>query len=983
MFLLRACLKKIGSARRRLAERQVLRAFDRDFYLSRNLDVARAGIDPFRHFMDHGWQESRDPSPDFSTAYYLAANPEIALGGDNPFRHWVRRGRIEGRRGRPGEGLSADERAVLGLSEDEIGAVRAQFDAAFYLRHNRDVVRDGTEPFRHYMRNGWQEGRDPSPSFSTQAYLDDYPDIAASERNPFTHWVLQGQAGGRRARPSAKSCEPLPPDAAERLAHRYPADDIAAMRASFDAAHYLRQNADVAAAGLDPFLHFMLHGWQEGRDPAPGFSIAYYAASNPDLRKAGVHLFWHYVRHGREENRPTAPYHFRRRATYAPLVSVIVPNYNHADYLEQRLDSIRNQTYRNIELIILDDASRDDSIAVIERFTASLPFPVRKVFGEVNSGNVFKQWQRGFALAKGELVWICESDDTCASNFLEELVPHFTDHAVMLAFGQIQFCDAKGRRRDGMDALRERAEPGIWDGTLVRPAAQWFAKGFCVANVIANVGGCLIRNQAVPHSVWREAQGYRIAGDWFLYSRLANGGKIAYEPKAVAYFRQHDRNTSVSNFDKLHYFDEHALIDRNNTSLWDIPEATRARFVATVEEQWRLHGMEAGHGAFRARYPALYEPALPRERRHVMMAMLGFTLGGGEMFPIHLGNALIDRGHAVSILALDLTEINEDMVAMRDPRIAVYEAAEIPAGGTRAFLDRCGVSLVHSHMIKLDDLFFSGDPPLRRFPYVVSLHGSHDAIGFETSPLLFAMVEGVSHWVYLAEKNLAFFEKTPLVPAASSKIRNALPRDPRDYPQSRAELGIAQDAVVFTLVSRAIPQKGWRVAVSAFDRLRRENPHSPAHLLLVGSGERADEAMQRHGGRTDLSVLGFQTCINGIYRLSDCAILPTRFSGESAPLSLIQALQEGLPIIATDIGEIRSMMSAGEISAGILLADLSDDESFANEVCEAMTRMLDPALRAGYGANAGRLAENFAMDRLVEDYEAVYEASIRSVAELT
>lgn len=981
MVLLRSWLKKIGSARRRLAERRILRAFDRAFYLSGNPDVAGAGIDPFRHFMEHGWQEGRDPSPDFSTAYYLAANPEIALGGDNPFRHWIRRGRAEGRRGRPGEGLSAEERAGLGLCEDEIGAVRAQFDTAFYLRHNRDVVRDGTEPFRHYMRDGWREGRDPAPSFSTRAYLDDHPDIAASGQNPFAHWVLQGQAGGRRARPSAKSCEPLPPDAAEQLSRRFPAEDIAAMRAQFDADHYLRENADVAAAGLDPFLHFMLHGWQEGRDPAPGFSIDYYAASNPDLRKAGVHLFWHYVRHGQHEKRAIAPYHFRRRPGYAPLVSVIVPNYNHADYLTQRLDSIASQTYPNIELIILDDASSDDSIAVIERFTENLPFPVRKVFGEVNSGNVFKQWQKGFALAKGELVWICESDDSCASDFLEQLVPHFTDHAVMLAFGQIQFCDAKGRRREGMNALRERAEPGIWDGPLVRPAALWFAKGFCVANLIANVGGCLIRNQAVPDGVWREAQGYRIAGDWFLYSRLANGGKIAYEPKAVAYFRQHDRNTSASNFDKPYYFDEHALIDRNNTSLWDIPETTRARFVASVEEQWHLHGMEARHGSFRARYPALYEPAPPRRRRHVMMAMLGFIPGGGEMFPIHLGNALVDQGCAVSILALDLNEINEDMVAMRDSRIAVYEAAEIQAGGARAFLERCGVSLVHSHMIKLDDLFFGADPPLRRFPYVVSLHGSHDAIGFETSPLLFAMVEGVSHWVFTADKNMAFFEKTPLVPTACSKLPNALPRDPRDFPQSRADLGIAPDAVVFTLVARGIPHKGWRTALAAFARLRSRVSDCAAHLVLVGTGERADEGRRDYGERTDVSFLGFQPYINGIYRLSDCAILPTRFPGESAPLCLIQAMQEGLPIIATDIGEIRAMMSEGEVTAGILLDHLPDDDLFAAALCEAMTRMLDPGLRTRYGANAAHLAQDFAMDRLVANYEAVYDAAICSVTE--
>ena len=46
---------------------------------------------------------------------------------------------------------------------------------------------------------------------------------------------------------------------------------------------------------------------------------------------------------------------------YTPLVSVIVPNYNHAQYLEKRIDTVLNQTYQNIEVIILDDKSKDNS----------------------------------------------------------------------------------------------------------------------------------------------------------------------------------------------------------------------------------------------------------------------------------------------------------------------------------------------------------------------------------------------------------------------------------------------------------------------------------------------------------------------------------------------------------------------------------------------------------------------------------------------
>ncbi len=104
-----------------------------------------------------------------------------------------------------------------------------------------------------------------------------------------------------------------------------------------------------------------------------------------------------------------------------PLVSVIIPNYNHARYLKQRLDSVFDQTYQNFEVIILDDCSTDNSLEVIEHYKDN-PHLSQIVVNEVNSGSPFKQWNKGFQYAKGELIWIAESDDFCELNFLREMV---------------------------------------------------------------------------------------------------------------------------------------------------------------------------------------------------------------------------------------------------------------------------------------------------------------------------------------------------------------------------------------------------------------------------------------------------------------------------------------------------------------------------------------------------------------------------------
>ena len=104
-----------------------------------------------------------------------------------------------------------------------------------------------------------------------------------------------------------------------------------------------------------------------------------------------------------------------------PAVSVIVPNYNHAPFLRRRLDSIFNQTYQDFEVIILDDCSSDNSKEIIEQYR-NRPQITHIVYNEVNSGSPFKQWAKGFDLAKGEYIWIAESDDWAELNFLEETV---------------------------------------------------------------------------------------------------------------------------------------------------------------------------------------------------------------------------------------------------------------------------------------------------------------------------------------------------------------------------------------------------------------------------------------------------------------------------------------------------------------------------------------------------------------------------------
>ena len=114
-------------------------------------------------------------------------------------------------------------------------------------------------------------------------------------------------------------------------------------------------------------------------------------------------------------------------STHTPAVSVIVPNYNHAPFLRQRIDSILNQTFQDLELIILDDCSTDDSRRIIESYRNE-PRVRAIIYNEANSGSTFAQWKRGLREARGKYVWIAESDDYADADFLSVLVSTLENH---------------------------------------------------------------------------------------------------------------------------------------------------------------------------------------------------------------------------------------------------------------------------------------------------------------------------------------------------------------------------------------------------------------------------------------------------------------------------------------------------------------------------------------------------------------------------
>ena len=107
-----------------------------------------------------------------------------------------------------------------------------------------------------------------------------------------------------------------------------------------------------------------------------------------------------------------------------PLVSIIIPVYNVELYVKESIESVLKQTYKNIEIIIVDDGSTDNSLKVCKEV---LDTDKRiKVIHQENQG-VVKARNKGIELANGDYIMFVDSDDWIDANMVEELVKNMVD----------------------------------------------------------------------------------------------------------------------------------------------------------------------------------------------------------------------------------------------------------------------------------------------------------------------------------------------------------------------------------------------------------------------------------------------------------------------------------------------------------------------------------------------------------------------------
>jgi glycosyltransferase involved in cell wall biosynthesis len=222
---------------------------------------------------------------------------------------------------------------------------------------------------------------------------------------------------------------------------------------------------------------------------------------------------------------------------HTPTVSVIVPNYNHAPFLRQRMDSILGQTYQDFEIVLLDDCSTDESRAILREY-AHRP-DVRLEFNDANSGSGYRQWNKGVSLARGKYVWIAESDDFADANFLQRLV------GILKSDERISFAYCRSRRvtEDGglmrfEDTYLKYKAPHDWTEDFCADGLEECRKHFLFINVVPNASAVVFQ-KFIYQSVEGADENMLLCSDWKLWAAMAFAGRMAYTSEPLNYYRTH------------------------------------------------------------------------------------------------------------------------------------------------------------------------------------------------------------------------------------------------------------------------------------------------------------------------------------------------------------------------------------------------------------------------------------------------------------
>ena len=198
-----------------------------------------------------------------------------------------------------------------------------------------------------------------------------------------------------------------------------------------------------------------------------------------------------------------------------PVVSVLVPTYNHEKYLEEAIDSILMQDYGNIQIVISDDYSSDGARNIVSNYLEKYPNRIIGILAEKNEG-VTVNCNRALEKCTGKYIAMFSGDDVLLGGYISTMVNHMeADPECSICYSNSEVFDSgTGKRLYLYNSRLRKARSGD-----VRALIKYGSFNSACAT--------MVRSSKIPKSGFDKR--YPVASDWFLFVQvLLNGGEIHY-----------------------------------------------------------------------------------------------------------------------------------------------------------------------------------------------------------------------------------------------------------------------------------------------------------------------------------------------------------------------------------------------------------------------------------------------------------------------
>ncbi|NQU35628.1 MAG: glycosyltransferase [Bacteroidetes bacterium] len=222
---------------------------------------------------------------------------------------------------------------------------------------------------------------------------------------------------------------------------------------------------------------------------------------------------------------------YENKRNISQLVSVIIPSYNYGSYIGKAIESVLNQTYDNIELIIIDDASTDDTLEIIsdEKYQG-----IKKIIHQNNKGNV-STFNEGYRVCSGKYVVLLSSDDEYNPTFIEATMRMFQNNSDLgVVYTEGEIIDNYGNIVGSLENNIHKSS-GVFNNELVHLLSN------------CHIPHCsAVIKRSVIEDIGLYNQLYTRICDWDYWLRIASLYKVGFVKEPLYRYRRHGKNMSVS-----------------------------------------------------------------------------------------------------------------------------------------------------------------------------------------------------------------------------------------------------------------------------------------------------------------------------------------------------------------------------------------------------------------------------------------------------